>query len=489
MTAPSLPQPLSTDALFARLESYRARDVDWRAGRAFAYVFHAGREAEEVAKRAYMMFLSENALDPTAFPSLPRLENELVAMVARHLGGGPDTVGSFTSGGTESILLAVKAARDLARAQRPEVTRPTIVLPLSAHAAFHKAAHYLGLEVVQTALDPVTLAADPEALAAAITADTVLVVASAPSYAHGVIDPIEEIGRIALARGVPFHVDACVGGFLLPYFARAGAEVPPFDLSVPGVTSISVDLHKYAFAPKGASLVLYADEALRRAQLYACARWTGYGVVNPTVQSTKSGGPLAGAWAVLHHLGDPGYAEIARALLAGTRRLIAEVEAIPELRIVGRPGMSLIAFASDELDVFAVADLMSERGWFVQPQLPIGGCPASVHLTIGPNNLPHLEALLADLRASVAEVRAAPAPALPPEALAALGQLDLEALGPEAVGALLGMVGAEPGALPARMAPIHHALGALPPPVRERLLCEFVSMLLRPTPAAVGASA
>src|SRR5215470_11959403 len=285
------------EALFERLESYRANDTPWREGRTWAYVYDPGREAEEVIKQAYMMYLSDNALDPTAFPSALRLENEVVAMAAAHLGGDDEVVGNFTSGGTESIILAVKTARDHARAMRPDVRTPEIVLPATAHAAFQKACHYLDVTPVIVPVDPATFRADLDAVRAAIGSNTVLLVGSAISYAHGVVDPIEALGALALERVLLLHVDACMGGFLLPYFRRLGAPVPPFAFDVPGVTSVSMDLHKYAFAAKGASVLLHRSPALRRHQMYACANWTGYTIVNPTVQSTKSAGPLAAAWA------------------------------------------------------------------------------------------------------------------------------------------------------------------------------------------------
>lgn len=285
---------LSRDQIFSALEAYRANDMPWRDGRTWAYVYDPGREAEEVIKQAYMMYLSENALDPTVFPSLLRLENELVAMAAAHLHGDADVVGNFTSGGTESIILAVKAARDYARAKRPHITQPEILLPATAHAAFQKAAHYLCVTPVFAPVEPNSFKADAEAVRRAITPNTILLVGSAVSYAHGVVDPIRALGQLALQHDLLLHVDACMGGFLLPYFRRLGAPVPDFDFSVPGVTSMSMDFHKYAFAAKGASTVLYRSKELRKYQIFTCANWSGYTMINPTVQSSKSGGAVGG---------------------------------------------------------------------------------------------------------------------------------------------------------------------------------------------------
>ncbi|MBW1887159.1 MAG: aspartate aminotransferase family protein, partial [Deltaproteobacteria bacterium] len=255
------------EEIFQKLEELRSNDLDWRSGRAFGYVFDAGAEAMEVGKQAYSMFLTENALDFTVFPSLLQLENELVSMASIHVGGDEDVVGNFTSGGTESIILAVKTARDYFRAKRPDISEPEMILPTTAHAAFHKAAHYLDLKVVQVMVDPKTFKAEVELVRQAITPNTILLVGSAPSYAHGVVDPIRELGQLALEHDLLLHTDACMGGFLLPYFRRLGSSVPDFDFSVPGVTSLSMDLHKYAYTPKGASLVLYRNKDLRRFQI------------------------------------------------------------------------------------------------------------------------------------------------------------------------------------------------------------------------------
>ena len=464
----------SGDELLAEMESYRQRDMPWRDGRAWGYVYHVGPELEAFAKKAFTMFMSENALDPTVYPSLLRFEKEIVAMAAAHLGGGEGAVGNFTSGGTESIILAVKAARDHARATRPGVTRPRIVLPVTAHAAFHKAAHYLGLEVTSTPVDDTTFRADVAALRAAITDDTILAVGSAPGYAHGVVDPIREMAAVAAERGVLFHVDACIGGFLLPYFRRLGAEVPDFDLAVPGVTSISMDLHKYAYAPKGASVILYRDKELRAHQIFTCASWAGYTVCNPTVQSSKSGGPLAAAWAVLNHVGDDGYLEIARGLLQAKRRIEGRVAEIPGLRVLGQPQLCLIAIASERVDVFAVADAMRERGWYVQPQLSFCGSPANVHLSVGPSNVALVDALLDDLAACVA---AAPAREADSPLAAVAQSLGTGALGSAEYGELLAAAGIADGELPERMADINALLDALPARAREALIGQFVNKL------------
>ncbi|PLW68708.1 aspartate aminotransferase family protein, partial [Streptomyces sp. DJ] len=288
-----------------------------------AYVYDAGLDGvDELAARAHAAYAGVNGLDMTAFPSVVKLENEVVGRAAALLGGNAATAGTFTSGGTESCLLAVLTARNHARRTRG-VHRPELVLPVTAHAAFHKAADLFGLEAVTVGVDPDTFRVRPEDVAAAITDRTVLVVCSAPSYAHGVVDPVAGVAAAAAARGVLCHVDACIGGWYLGHLrlARNAPPVPEFDLSVPGVTSLSVDLHKYGYTPKGASVLLLRDAELRRHGWFAHRSWPGYPVVNPTLQGTRSAGPMAAAWAVLRRIGTDGYTELSARVHAATRRL------------------------------------------------------------------------------------------------------------------------------------------------------------------------
>lgn len=470
---------MSKGEIFERMEAYRAGDMNWRDGRTWAYIYDPGPEAEEVIKRAYMMFLTENALDPTVFPSALRFENELVAMASAHLNGDDEVVGNFTSGGTESIMLAVKTARDYFRARRPEIREPEIILPVTAHAAFQKAAHYLCLKPVLVPVDPETFKADPEAVRQAITPNTILLVGSAVSYAHGVVDPIRELGQIALEHGLLLHVDACMGGFLLPYFRRLGAPVPDFDFSVPGVTSISMDLHKYAFAAKGASVVLYRNKELRKYQIYTCAQWTGYTVVNPTVQSSKSAGPLAAAWALLHFIGDDGYLEIARQVLDAARRIADAIDEMEDLRLLGRPEMNLVAFTSDTVSVFHIIDEMKARAWYVQPQLEFHGSKENIHLSINPANVKWVDALLADLRVCVEKARTLESGGLASAVRDAFSSIDPASLTEESFSQMLGLAGIQGGSLPERMAGINEILNALPAQLREKLVTEFMNELLK----------
>ncbi len=466
------------DVVLDELRALRDGDLPTHGGRTLAYVYDSAVPGlDELAAKAHAMASSVNGLDPTAFPSLLRLENDVVATASRLLGGSDATVGTVTSGGTESCLLAVLAARD----SRPDVRSPAMVIPETAHAAFHKAAHYFGVRVVAVPVDPVTFRVDAERMAAAIDADTVLVVASAPSYAHGVVDPVAEIAAAAGRAGVRCHVDACIGGWVLPYFRRLGKPLPPFDFSVPGVTSISVDLHKYAYCPKGTSVLLHASADLRRPQYFASADWPGYTMLNSTMQSTRSGGPLAAAWAVTRHLGDDGYLELAEKTLTATRLILDGISGIDGLRVLGEPDSTLIAVTADrdDFDVFTVADEMKARNWYVQPQFAHGASPANLHLTVTAANAGNEAALVADFEDSVrAAVKAGPVP-VGPEVVAVIGGLDPDSLTPQEFAGLLVAAGLGGGgsALPERMAPVNALLAAASPRLRERLLVEFLGVL------------
>jgi sphinganine-1-phosphate aldolase len=481
MSLPANGRP--ADEILADIAGRRAHDLQLDASLAWAYFYDSGlRELEEVATRAYADMLSVNGLDPTAFPSTVALENDVVRTVTELLGGGPGHAGTFTSGGTESIMLAVKAARDA----RPDVARPKLVKPSTAHPAFNKAAHYLGVEVVNVPVDPVTFRADPAATAAAIDDDTVLVVASAVSYPHGVIDPVEQIAALGAARGVLVHVDACVGGFVLPFQRALGDDVPPWDLSVPGVTSISADLHKYGYAPKGASVVVFRDAELRRAAYFASADWPGYTVVNSAVQSTRSAGPVAAAWATLQHLGREGYLRLTDRSRAALRRLVEGVEAIDGLRVLGTPEATFAAVAGDGVDIFLVADELRAIGPFAQVQLGYAGSPANLHLSTFGASLEHVDALLDALARAVEAARALP-PVDVPEGLAdALAGLDPAAITEEAFAGLVAALGVDldpASGGPERMATINTILDAAPVALREALLERFLGTLFTPRPA------
>ena len=409
---------MDADQIRQALEALRHNDLPTHGGQTLAYVYDSGLpEADAIGREALAAFGSTNALDPTAFPSLLQMEQDLIGMAADLLDGPPETVGAVTSGGTESVLLAVQAARDA----HPEITEPAMVLPTSAHAAFHKAAHYFGVRPLFVDVDHETGRAVASAMTAAITDDTVLVVASAPSYAHGVIDPVTSIATAAQARGVRCHVDACIGGWLLPYLRRDDPELPAFSFLVPGVTSISVDLHKYGYTPKGVSILLHRSPDLRRSQYFASARWPGYTMINSTMQSTRSGGPLAAAWAVTRFIGHDGYARLARQVRDGVQILIAEISEIDHLRVLCQPDSSLLAIATDDhLDVFTLCDELQLRGWHAQPQLSFGPFPPTMHVSVSAATTLHLPAFIDALRGSVKSASATGPVTLDPQVAAAV---------------------------------------------------------------------
>lgn len=476
------------DEVLSELEGFRAQDVPWREGKAFGYVFDARHEAIDAGKRAYLAFLSENGLDPTSFPSLLRLENEVVRMCAQHVHGGAEVVGNFTSGGTESILLAMKSARDWAKKHRPELyadgARPEILAPITAHAAFHKAAAYLELEMRTFDVDPTSCRAGVEAARAAITDRTLVLVGSAPSYAYGVIDDITGLAALAAEKGLWMHVDACMGGVLLPLMEANGEAVTPFDFRVPGVWSLSMDLHKYGYCPKGASIVLYKDKGLRKHQIYACSEWAGYTIVNATVQSTKSGGPLAGAWATMQVMGKDGYLQLTRVLRAAVRRVVEGIEAIEGLRVIGRPDMTLVAFGTTPgaPHVFHLPDLMKKRGWYVQPTLGTrqhhaDALPEHVHLSVTAANVPHIERFLVDLRECLEEARSLPTDTTAEEVAFMASHIDASALDDAAFAKLLSLAGMSGAGVPESSAGINLILQALDPALRKAILVHFLNDL------------
>lgn len=490
------------EELFARMETFRDGDLDTKGGRTWAYVYDPGRpDIDEVAKKALVDWYDENSLDPTVYPSLLRFENEVVGMARAHLRGDEKVVGNFTSGGTESCMMAVKSARDHHRFLHGDERarggrRLNLVLPVTAHPAFHKGARYFDLELRTVPVDTKSWKADPCAMADAIDDHTVMIVGSAVSYAHGVVDPISELAQVALDREVLFHVDGCIGGFVLPYFRRLGEPVTDFDFAVPGVTSMSMDFHKYGYCPKGASVVLYSDASIRRHQLFAASAWTGYTVINTTFQSTKSGGPLAATWAVLNYVGDEGFMEIFRRTRDARDAIIDGVAGIDELEVMGDPEASLVAVTAttddgpsgseDRVNVFDVCDRMRERRWFVQPQLGFAGSKANIHLSVGGSSLPLVPELIADLGDAVAEAKASPTP--PPEVgiVELLHSIDPAELDDDTFDLLLAgggldARGVEGGPeVPSETAAINGLLQACPTPLAEKLLVEYFNRLYVP---------
>jgi sphinganine-1-phosphate aldolase len=356
----------------------------------------------------YAVTSQVNPLHADLWPSGAKFEAEIVAMTAAMLGGGDprrQIVGTVTSGGTESILLAMKAYRDRARARvRGRVTRPEVVAPTTAHVAFDKAAQYFGIKLVRVPVGA-DYRADVAAMRRALTRRTVALVGSAPTFPHGVVDPIEDLAAAAAERGIGFHTDACLGGFVLPWARRLGYDVPPFDFSVPGVTSMSADTHKFGYAAKGTSVVLYRGAELRSHQYFTATEWPGGLYFSPTLAGSRPGGLSAACWAAMVAIGEDGYLEATGRLLETGAAIRDGIAAIPQLRVLGEP-LWVVAFASDTVDVYRVLEQMTRRGW------SLNGLhrPAAVHLCV---TLRHTrpgvaERFLADLRTSVAEALSQP---------------------------------------------------------------------------------
>jgi glutamate/tyrosine decarboxylase-like PLP-dependent enzyme len=379
--------------LLADIDARHAADIDWRGGRAFSLVYNVDHHAhEELIEQVGLRYLHDNALNPFKYPSVLQMELDVVAMAADLLGTEPDA-GSMSSGGSESIFLAVQVARDRARSVRG-IAEPQVLTAATAHPAFAKAAKYLDVEhvVVPVGLDG---RADPAAMAAATTDRTGLVVGSAPCYPYGVIDPIEALAADAAERGISFHTDACLGGWLLPWWERLGEAVPPWDFRVPGVTSISADVHKYGYTFKGASVVLYRSRDLLKHQHFWYDGWPGGLYASGTSAGTRPAAPIAGAWAAINHLGADGYLRLAEVVRDTTHRFRAGIEAIDGLRLTHQPDLSLFEFGSDTLDIAAVGDVMDDRGWHLDRQQ--GG----LHLMVSPYHARMVDDFLADLASAV----------------------------------------------------------------------------------------
>ncbi|MBY5162344.1 pyridoxal phosphate-dependent decarboxylase family protein [Salsipaludibacter albus] len=469
----------SIDDVLAELDTVAASDPPWDSDRFFSYVFHPSDDvaADLVAlgHEAHQRFSGANGLDPTVFASFARFENDLVTFCRDLVGGADHVVGSFTSGGTESILLAVKAARDARRDELGDPNRTVnLVLADSAHAAFHKAAAYFDLDVRSVAAGN-DHRADPDTLLAATDEATAMVVTSAPQFAHGVVDPIEEIAARTREQGLWLHVDACMGGLTMPFLDGA----PAFGFDVDGVTSISLDLHKYGYTTKGASIALYVDAAHRRWQYATSTHWTGYPLVNPTMQSTKSGGPLAAAWAVVRLLGRDGYRDLAHRAREATERVATFVDDHELLALTAPPDATLLALVTTmeaEADVFGLAAAMRARGWHLGPTPAYGSSPAHLHLTLTAGHLPLVDQLCADLDAAVHET--GPTAPLLPDGFdpGALGPDGLDPAAAEALlGDLLGQVD-----LVADRARIDATLDALPPELRAVAIRSTLEDLFTP---------
>lgn len=387
------------------LEAMNTREESqWMDGFVSGAVYHGDPEHIDFLNRVYAINSQSNPLHADVWPSSTKFEAEIVAMTANMLGGaGQDVCGTVSSGGTESILLAMKTYRDRAR-QEKGITKPEMIVPVTAHAAFDKASQYFGIKAIHIPVDS-NFRADANAARKALSRNTVVMVGSAPSFPHGAIDPIEELSDLARRHGIGFHTDACLGGFVLPWAEKLGYPVPPFDFRLPGVTSMSADTHKYGYAAKGTSVVLYRGQELRHYQYYTIAGWPGGLYFSPTFAGSRPGALSAACWAALTSIGAQGYLDATKKILATADIIKKGIRHIHELQILGDP-LFVVAFASDSLDIYKVLDYMSRKKWSLNGLHK----PSCVHICV---TLRHtqpgvVERFLLDLKSAVAYVKEHP---------------------------------------------------------------------------------
>ena len=386
----------SWETLEARMREMACGDVKWREGRTGLYIFNAGEEVERVQKAAYAMFSAENGLGPAAFPSIAQMEREVVAFGLSLLNAPEGAAGAMTSGGTDSIVMAVKAARDHARARRGMTGPLNIVIPSTAHPAFDKACMLMDIEVRRVPVKD--LLADVAAMEAEMDASTLMLAGSAPCFPFGLIDPIEALSELTLRTGVWLHVDACVGGYIAPFVRMNGVDLPVFDFSAPGVASISGDLHKYGYASKGASTVFFRSAELREHMTFDAGPWPLGRMVTPTLAGTRPGGAIAAAWAVMNFLGVEGYRAKQRAVTDARAGIEVGLKNLG-FRVLGRPQLGIVSFTHERADALAVYAGMHRRGWFTAALLE----PKALHLMLSPKHLDVTGEYLADLAASLDE--------------------------------------------------------------------------------------
>lgn len=506
------PVPVNTEGILDRLAELRKADAPTHGGRVLSYVYDPGLAAlDELAASAIREVQHLNGLDPTTFTSIGIMERELLAFASKVLGGDHEVVGSVTSGGTESCTLAVKIGREDWRTRNPQRApgaRARIVIATTAHAAFRKAAGLLDLDIDLVPVDPATGVPTAKDMIARLGHDVALVVVSAPAYPHGAVDPVREVAAAASAQGIAVHVDACVGGWVLPFWeAAGGANVPDFNFQVPGVTSISADVHKYGYVPKGTSVLLVRGRDMQRHQFFSVTDWPGYPVVNATLAGSRSAGPLAAAWAVTQALGFEGYTALTRRCRDATNTLAAQVEAIEGLTIVGHPHGPLLAVITDEnvpaerrVDPHLWSDEVRTLGWVLQTQPGLvqsdgTRLPHTTHLTVTPVTASVVDDLAGALVEAADRIRGQERPAphdvlahvlhtavpgvSPEDALAMFEQIDADSVWSIVRGALLDNSANGPS-VPTRLTPLLSLVEALPPHISGRMLVEVVARIAEP---------
>ena len=393
-----------SQAILSQLDAFKGEDPEYKNGKVWSLVYYIDEAHQDFLKESYFKYSSENGLNPTAFKSLKKMENEIISATADILNGTEDVCGVVTSGGTESCLMAVKTYRDLAKDKR-RVNKPEMIIPETAHVAWYKASEYFNVKIRQVPLDD-NLVPDLKKLKKMINRNTVMILGSAPEYPHGTIDPIEAMGEIAQKHNIPLHVDACVGGFILPFMEMNGENIPKWDYRVPGVTSISADIHKYGYAAKGASTITYRNLDYLRYQMFVQPNWSGGVFASSALLGTRPGGAYAGAWAALQYFGIDGYKKLAAETLEAVNILKNAIADIPELEVMGNPQGPLFAYQSRDPDVniFAVGDQMDDKGWKVNKNQK----PDGLHAMVTAQHLKVVHEYIADLKVAVATVKANP---------------------------------------------------------------------------------
>ncbi|XP_066549009.1 sphingosine-1-phosphate lyase 1 isoform X2 [Amia ocellicauda] len=370
-------QGLLQSEVLEELKQYSAMgEVQWEQGRVSGAVYSGDETLTKLLVKVYGDFAWSNPLHPDIFPGVRKMEAEVVRMACTLFHGGPQSCGTVTSGGTESILMACKAYRDLARERG--IKHPEILAPISVHAAFDKAAHYFGMKIIHIPLNPTTMQVDVKAMRSAISKNTAMLVCSAPQFPHGAMDPVQEVAKLAVRYNIPFHVDACLGGFLIVFMEKANYPLAPFDFRVKGVTSISADTHKYGFAPKGSSVVLYSDKSYRHYQFFVAPDWQGGIYASPSIAGSRPGGIIAACWATMMHMGEKGYVEATRKIIKTARFIEAEVRKVDGLFVFGKPEVSVVALGSKIFDIYRLSNALTSRGW----NLNTLQFPSSIHICI-----------------------------------------------------------------------------------------------------------
>ncbi|XP_051507943.1 sphingosine-1-phosphate lyase 1-like isoform X2 [Myxocyprinus asiaticus] len=370
-------QGLTHKQLLDKIREYETlSEVDWAKGKVSGAVYWGDEKLTDLLVKVYGEFAWTNPLHPDLFPGVRKMEAEVVRMACALFNGGPNSCGTVTSGGTESILMACKAYRDMAHERG--IKHPEIIAPVSVHAAFDKAAHYFGMKLIHIPLDKMTMKVDVKAMRRAISKNTAMLVCSAPQFPHGIMDPVAEVAKLAVKYNIPFHVDACLGGFLIVFMQKAGYKLDPFDFRVKGVTSISADTHKYGYAPKGSSVVLYSDRKYRHYQYFVAPDWQGGIYASPSMAGSRPGGIIAACWATMMHMGENGYVETTKKIIETARKIKTGIHKVDGVFVFGDPEVSVVALGSNDFDIFRLSNALTSKGW----NLNTLQFPSSIHICV-----------------------------------------------------------------------------------------------------------